>query len=142
MRPSITGRAATAMVSLTLLAACSGASSTPRSSPSTSPRPSSPAKVAIVAPHDGQVVHGRTVTVHLSLRDAQVVTVTTRNIRPDRGHIHLTLDGKVVSTNYGLTQTLNSISPGPHELRAEFVAADHIPFNPRVFTQIAFEDKS
>lgn len=34
---------------------------------------------------------------------------------------------------YGLTQDVNGLAPGPHALRAEFVAADHGPFkNPVV----------
>ena len=34
------------------------------------------------------------------------------------------------------------MKPGQHILRAEFVAADHRPFNPRDFTQVTFEVQS
>ena len=40
--------------------------------------------------------------------------------------------------NYGLTQTIPDVPPGQHTLRVEFVASDHLPFNPRVFTGVVF----
>jgi hypothetical protein len=128
------------VVSISTATACGGNSAPTNVLPSAVPRPSSPAQVSIISPANGQTVHTRTVIVRVSLRNAKVVSITTRKIRPDRGHIHLTLDGKLVSTRYSLTQTLTNVGPGPHVLRAEFVAADHIPFNPRVFTEVAFED--
>ena len=41
--------------------------------------------------------------------------------------------------NYGLDATLPDVPPGLHSLRAEFVASDHFPFDPRDFTQVSFE---
>jgi hypothetical protein len=40
----------------------------------------------------------------------------------------------MVSMTYGVVQLvdLTGVAPGPHLLRAEFVAADHGPFDPRV----------
>jgi hypothetical protein len=34
---------------------------------------------------------------------------------------------------------LRDVSPGPHTLQAEFVAADHAPFDPRVTAAVRFE---
>jgi hypothetical protein len=34
---------------------------------------------------------------------------------------------------------LPPLSPGQHVVQVEFVAADHIPFEPRIMTQAAFE---
>ena len=41
---------------------------------------------------------------------------------------------------YGLEQQVpvGGLSPGPHQLRAEFVAADHAPFNPPVVATVTF----
>ena len=39
--------------------------------------------------------------------------------------------GQIVSMNYGLEQDL-PVTPGTYVFRAEFVAADHAPFSPRV----------
>ena len=39
----------------------------------------------------------------------------------------------------GLTQTLPDLTSGRHTIRVEFVAADHLPFDPRVVTEAFFE---
>lgn len=96
-------------------------------------RPSSPAIVKIVQPVSGEVVTGATLHVVLSLSGATIVSQTTTNIRPDQGHIHLFVDNVLVSMNYGLEQDL-PVHRGTYVIRAEFVAADHAPFNPRVLS--------
>lgn len=96
-------------------------------------RPSSPAVVSIVSPTANQVVTGTTVQVVLSLQNATVVPATTTNISPTTGHVHLYVDNALVSMNYGLSQSL-PVHPGTYVLKAEFVAADHAPFDPRVWS--------
>ena len=100
---------------------------------STSPRPSSPATVTIVEPEQGATVTGETLHVVLKLDGATIVPQTTTEIRPDQGHVHLYVNNVLVSMNYGLEQDL-PVQPGSTVLRAEFVAADHAPFNPRVWS--------
>lgn len=104
---------------------------TPATSPTLGPRPSSPATVGILDPPNGKTLVGTSIHVVLKLDGARIITETTTNIRPDEGHVHLYLNGQVVSMNYGLEQDL-PVTPGTYVLRAEFVAADHAPFNPRV----------
>ena len=122
-----------------LVASCSGSpASTSASASAYSPaasgsRPSSPAIVTIVNPASGATVTGTTVHVVLSLTGAQIVSATTTNIRPDQGHVHLYVDNVLVSMNYGLEQDL-PVHPGTYVLKAEFVAADHAPFVPRVWS--------
>ena len=124
------------------LAACGGGSGTAGPSPiAPAPRPSSSATIAILSPTNGDVVTGDRVKVKISLEGAKIVPQTSTNIRPDEGHIHLLLDGDVVSMNYGLDDTIG-VTPGQHVLRTEFVAADHRPFEPRVFTEVVFEVKA
>jgi hypothetical protein len=96
-------------------------------------RPSSPAVITIVEPSAGQTVSGATVHVVLSLTGARIVSQTTTHIRPDEGHVHLFVDNVLVSMNYGLEQDL-PVHAGTYVLSAEFVAADHAPFNPRVMS--------
>lgn len=119
----------TLMVAATLLISCSGQTT---ASPSVA-RPSSPAVITIVQPVAGQTVSGATVHVVLSLTGAKIVSQTTTHIRPDEGHVHLFVDHVLVSMNYGLEQDI-PVHPGTYVLSAEFVAADHAPFNPRVLS--------
>jgi hypothetical protein len=124
--------AAGAIVAL-LAAACSKGSAGAGSSPSTTapgPRPSSTGKVEIIQPKDGEVVHGSTVTVEVKLTGAKIVPATTTHIVPDRGHLHLMVDGQIVSMNFTTHATI-PVKPGTHTLVVEFVASDHGPFNPR-----------
>jgi len=123
-----------------LVGACSpGAAATPTAGlASLGPRPSSPATVAIVTPTSGARVTGTSVHVVLSLTGATIVPATTTAITPTTGHVHLYVDNQLVSMNYGLEQDL-PITAGSHVLKAEFVAADHAPFSPRVYSdQVIF----
>lgn len=120
------------------IAACStpaatgpGVTLTPAASATLGPRPSSAATVSIVEPANGATVVGTSAHVVLKLDGARIVSQTSTNIRPDEGHVHLYLNGQLVSMNYGLEQEV-PVTPGTYVLRAEFVAADHAPFNPRV----------
>jgi hypothetical protein len=96
-------------------------------------RPSSPAVLTFVSPTDNQVVTGSTLHVVLSLKNATIVPATTTNISPTTGHVHLYVDNALVSMNYQLSQDL-PVHPGTYVMYAEFVAADHAPFDPRIKT--------
>jgi hypothetical protein len=117
-----------------LLAACTGnPTPTAFSAPSLGPRPASPATVEVVEPQSGETITGTTAHVVLKLTGAQIVSATTTAIRPDEGHVHLYVDNQLVSMNYGLEQDL-PVHPGTFVIKAEFVAADHAPFDPRVWS--------
>ena len=131
-------RSTIALTALALvIAACAPSTSPPAASPVDSaaagPRPSSSATLTVVSPTDGQSVAGPTVHVVISITGGTVVAATTIAIRPDEGHIHLYVDNNLVSMNYGMTLD-QAVPAGTHVMRAEFVAADHVPFNPRVVT--------
>jgi hypothetical protein len=102
-------------------------------------RPSSPAKLTIEEPRQGETVKQARPELVLNLDGAKVVNQTTTRVQGDQGHIHLYLDGKLVAMNYGLRQRLPQLPPGQHVVQVEFVAADHAPFDPRVLTQSAFQ---
>ena len=138
---------ATALV----LAACgnsddrgSGATGATGATGTTAPssdRPSSTAKLAIVAPKVGEIVHGSSVDLRVRLRGARLVPATTTNIVPDEGHLHVILDDTLISMTQGLEQTIPDVAPGEHRIMVEFVASDHAPFDPRVVSVVAFEVK-
>ena len=122
-----------------LLVACGGGGGGAGPSP-TSPttRPSSPATVKILSPKNGATVKGPTVHVRVSLTGAEIVPATTTHITPTQGHLHVYLDGKIVSMNFSTNATIPNVSPGQHLLKVEFVASDHLPFEPRVITGSVF----
>jgi hypothetical protein len=89
-------------LAILLLGACSDTgSSTPTPAPtSLAARPSSTARLTIVAPRNGQTISRQASEVRLGLVGAKIVSQTTTRIRPDQGHIHLLVDGKLVAMNY------------------------------------------
>jgi hypothetical protein len=133
-------RLAIAILAVTLLAsACSNGSDVVGDTSTPDVRPSSPAKVAILSPTNGQVVHGSDVRIRVQLTGGKIVPATTTDIVPTRGHLHVYLDDQIVSMNFKLTGDIGDVRPGMHVLRVEFVASDHLPFDPRVFTAVTFE---
>jgi hypothetical protein len=128
-----------------VLAACGssddgGSGATGATAPS-SDRPSSTAKLAIVLPKVGEVVHGSNVDLRVKLQDAKLVPATTTHIVPDEGHLHVILDDTLISMTQGLEQTIPDVARGEHRIMVEFVASDHAPFDPRVVSVVAFEVK-
>jgi hypothetical protein len=134
---------ALALVATLLLTACGGGGDGGGGggTPTPGARPSSPAQISIVSPKEGSVVRGPSVLVRVKIVGATIVPATTRAITPTTGHLHLSLDGKLISMNYQATQTLPDVPPGTHVLKIEFVAADHLPFDPRVITGVTFTVK-
>ena len=132
-----------ALAALLLIVSACGSPGAPTIEPSTAPslvaptpggsRPSSPAVLSFVSPTPNEVLTGTTVHVVLSLQNATIVPATTTNISPTTGHVHLYVDNALVSMNYQLSQDL-LVHPGTYVLQAEFVAADHAPFDPRIRT--------
>ena len=135
------GVVAMAIVAL-VASACSKGNASAGSTPSTSARPSSPAQVTILAPANGQVVHGSTVTIRVKLVGAKIVPATTTHIVPTEGHLHVYLDNQIAGMNFKLTDQVGNLTPGMHVLRVEFVASDHLPWDPRIFSQVTFEVKA
>ena len=103
-------------------------------------RPASTAALVIAQPNDGSAASGVQLEVVMTLDGGRIVDTASTKLTPDTGHVHLSLDGRLVSMTYGLVQLVDiqGLSPGPHELEAEFVAADHGPFSPREIAQTTF----
>ena len=140
-------RSGGACVVLALVAtACGGGSGGGQSptapTPTVNPnRPASTAKLSILSPTNGQIVHGTTVEMKVMLVDAKIVPASTTNIVPNEGHLHVILDDQLISMTGDTQQLLGSLTPGQHLLKVEFVASDHAPFDPRVIAAVAFEVK-
>ena len=108
------------------------------------PRPSSSATLSFSDPADGSSVPADEVEVVLDLQGGRIVDAASTVLTPDTGHVHLVLDGELVSMTYGLVQLvdLRDVSPGSHTLQAEYVAADHAPFDPTVTAAVRFETEA
>jgi hypothetical protein len=139
--PRTVGLAAMIAVTALVASACGGGSPSPPGATidTVAPRPSSTAKLTILSPKTGSVVHGSTVDLRIALEGARIVKQTSTTLQPDEGHVHVLLDGQLISMNYGLTDTIPDLTPGQHLLQVEFVATDHAPFDPRVIAVTSFE---
>ena len=91
-------------------------------------RPTSSATIAFAAPTPGERQTGSTMEVRLDLEGGRIVPSSTTTLTPNTGHIHVFVDGAIVSMTYGRDQEIpiGDLAPGPHRLQAEFVAADHV----------------
>jgi len=125
-------------------ASADGGSGTPASTPYPTPsgglghRPSTPVKIALVSPTSGELVHGTSVLVKVSVTGGIVTAVTTGDITPTKGHVHLYLNNQLIYMSYTLQQAI-PVHPGvEYSIYAEFVAQDHFPFSPRDVTPTIF----
>lgn len=131
------------MATALVLAACGGdtapAPASPTGGPAPAERPSSTASLTIEAPTNGEVVSAGPVQLVVGLEGGELVDTTSTDLRPDQGHLHVTVDDELISMTSGLRQTLPDLSPGPHLIKVEFVANDHGFFDPRVIAATSFE---
>jgi hypothetical protein len=103
-------------------------------------RIASSAQVTIVSPQQGASVTGSFLNIVVQLRGGRIVPLASTNLKPDRGHLHISLDGRLYSMTEGLRQRIDlaGLKPGEHLLFVEFVATDHGPFAPRVTSVSTF----
>lgn len=104
-----------------------------------SARPSTDAEITILSPRPHQVLRGNpaAILVRLRVTGARIVAQTSTHLSPDKGHIHLYLDGMLAAMAYATSTTIYA-SPGRHRLQAQFVAVDHGPFSPPVTASVTF----
>ncbi len=103
-------------------------------------RPTTNARLVIVSPTANQVT-GPDVTLQLQVTDGTVLPAAqvTGPLRGDQGHIHVSLDGKLVQMAYSDKAQLTGLSPGAHAVQASWVAVDHLPFANRVVAAVLFQ---
>lgn len=131
--------AAAMLVAACLLAvSCTGGTATTTPTQTTN-LIASTATVKILAPKDGQVIHGSTVDVKVDLVGGKLVLQTTTDIQPDEGHLHILIDDRLLTMTASLDQKVPDVSPGPHLLKVEYVAGNHLPFDPPVFDAVGFK---
>jgi hypothetical protein len=106
----------------------------------TAPRPTTHATLQIVSPAPNERTGGD-IQVAMRLDGAHLAPATQTGgaIRPDEGHIHLSVDGQLVAMPLRLAERLPRLPPGSHTVQAEFVASDHEPFENRVVAAVTFD---
>jgi hypothetical protein len=136
-----TGWVAASMLATALVAASCGSNGSTTSSAAAA-RPSSTAVLSITSPRDGATIHGSTVDLVVDLTGAKLVAATTTDLKPDEGHLHVSLDDQLLTMTSGTSQQIPDVPPGQHLLKVEFVANDHSPFDPRVIAAVTFTVKA
>ena len=141
MSAKITRLALPAVLAIAVTATGCGGSKP--SSSSTAKHPQSPVRIQITQPTPNQVT-GNNVTLVVNLIGGTVVpaaqTTVKGTVPTTEGHIHVSLDGRLVNMAYSTTQVLppEQLTPGQHTVTAEFVAVDHVPFANRPTAAVLF----
>lgn len=121
------------------LSACGSAArptsvATPAFTPGPAHHVSSPVRIALTSPVSDEVITGSTLHVALTVAGGTITQAYSTDISPTVGHVHLYLDGRLVSMAYS-TATDLPVDPGAeYSLYAEWVASDHLSFTPRDVT--------
>jgi hypothetical protein len=104
-------------------------------------RPSSDARLEILQPTPDEVVRGSSLEVDIELIGGKITSLTSTSLSSSTGHLHVSIDGQLLSmTSASDTRVdISGLDIGEHTLQAEFVAADHGPFQPRVLESVSFE---
>ena len=104
-------------------------------------RIASTATLRILLPTPGQVVHRPTLDLAVDLKGGKIIQLASTKLKPDEGHLHVSIDGSLVSMTFGVAQQVDirGLKTGEHTLEAEYVAADHGPFVPRVRQSVTFK---
>ena len=128
---------ALATVGLSLTVVACGSSSKPAAAPT---RPTTAAKLEIVSPTPNEVT-GPDVKVQFQVMGGTVLPAAQVKgpLRGDQGHVHVSLDGKLVQMAYADQTTLTGLTPGQHALQASWVAVDHLPFRNQVVAAVLFQ---
>jgi hypothetical protein len=102
-------------------------------------RPTATARLEILSPRADSVFRGDPAVVQVRLRlvGGRLVSSASSKPVPNVGHIHVYLDGKLAAMATALTARLR-VSPGRHDLEADFVASDHGPFKRPVRQTVTF----
>lgn len=103
-------------------------------------RPASTATLAILEPASGATIPRPVLELAVEMRGGRIVERTSRTLRPDEGHLHVSIDGNVVAGSVPARSRIDigRATPGRHLLQVEYVALDHGPFSPRVLATTSF----
>ena len=83
---------------------------------------------------------GPDLVVRVRLRHAHLVqgTQVGGKVDPHRGHVHVSVDGRLIAMINRPRVPVHGLGPGEHTIQAEFVASDHLPFANSVDAAVSF----
>ena len=118
-----------------LIAACGSSGGTSR--------PTTAVRLVILSPTPNEVT-GPDLTLKVQVIGGTILPASQIKgpLRGDQGHIHVSLDGKLVQMAYSDQAQLTGLAPGPHSLQASWVATDHLPFKNQVVAAVLFQVQS
>ena len=118
-----------------ILTACGSS----KASTTQSARPVTNARLVILEPTPNQVT-GPDVTLKFDVIGGTVLPPSQVRgpLRGDQGHIHVSVDGKLVQMAYSTQTQITGLSPGSHSVQAAWVATDHLPFRNPVVSAVLF----
>jgi Domain of unknown function (DUF4399) len=91
--------------------------------------------ISITSPTDSDTVPaGEAVEVTVELTGADLTDATTSE-DPTEGHLHIFVDGTIVSMPSTTTNEVE-LEPGDHTIAVEFTTADHRSFDPRIQDEV------
>jgi cytochrome c oxidase assembly factor CtaG len=96
------------------------------------PLPTTRTRLEVLTPLDGEVIASSALRVAVRLLEPAGASWTpVTEWSPTRGHIHISIDGRMLSMTWEPLLVL-PVSAGTHMVTMEYVASDHRPFSPRV----------
>ncbi|TMK86215.1 MAG: hypothetical protein E6G44_04290 [Actinobacteria bacterium] len=104
-------------------------------------RPATAARLEILSPRPGEVLHGDPAYLDVRVRvdGGRIVPFTSRLLTSDEGHLHVFIDGELEAMTAGLDSRIQIDRTGDHQLEIQFVAVDHAPFDPPVLANVTFD---
>ncbi|MGH2755506.1 MAG: hypothetical protein ACRDLB_13895 [Actinomycetota bacterium] len=99
---------------------------------------SSPATISIVEPADGgTIAAGEELVLSVAIENGELTTDTSSS-DPSQGHLHVYVDGQLVSMPSTEQPPIpgDRLRAGEHEITVEFTQADHEQFEPRILDEI------
>jgi hypothetical protein len=96
-----------------------------------SARPSTTAVLDVISPAEGQRFGSNAVPVRVSLRGGSLAAPNANKLESGKGHLQISVD-RIVVTRASNEVQIVQMPDGSHSVLVEYVAADYLPFCPRV----------
>jgi hypothetical protein len=85
----------------------------------------------VVSPTEGEVFNSTMVPFEVSVIGGRFAEETTLQNRPGEGHLHIAVDGRIISMTGEASGEIH-LASGTHVLTFDLSANDHSPFCPQV----------